>query len=637
MELVRFQQVKKDYGHIEVLHDVSFKVTSGRKLGLIGPNGSGKTSILRMLVGEEPPSGGVIVAAQGVRIGYVPQHVEHPPDATVLDTALGDHLGLERSLREHEEALAAASSNGLDRALEAYEHAREEYERAGGERTAKRAAGMLDSLGLAGRAESRVGELSGGEKNVLTLVRALLAEPELLLLDEPDNHLDFEGVAWLESFLQGYKGAVLIVSHNRYLLDRVADGILHLENGRVKAYVGNYSTYRATVLREKIAQQADYVADQRRLAQLEEVLRRFREIAHATASPAWGKKVRAKQHQLEREREQATDRPVAEQGSIRFKPRTDASKADIAVQVRDYSRGYDGLSLFEDAEMEVSTGERAALIGPNGCGKTTLLRDLMEHGSWDGEALRIGPSLRVGYCAQSQEVLDERRTVLETLTYDGALSRQQASNILAQFLFRPNDFDKKVSSLSGGERNRLQLANVLIKKPNLLVLDEPTNHLDIPAREAVEDLLTDFKGTILLVSHDRYLLDKIASRVIEVRDRKLEPFEGNFSEFWAERRAVRSPQRARVATRRTAREERKDGALARSVAPQAPASSNGEDMDALSAAIAAAEEERAALERRMAAAFTEGDHREGQRLGRELEKQTSRLDDLYAKWERAVT
>ncbi len=331
MELVRFQGVRKDYGHLPVLSDVTFQLMSERKIGLIGPNGSGKTSILRLLAGEDEPTAGAVVRAPALRIGYVPQNVDYEEQQAVLETVLAEHSRAEQLLRDREAKLASAAPDGVDEATRAYERVQEEFERLGGDRQRARAIGMLDALGLSGRADSPVGLLSGGEKNVMSLVRALILEPELLVLDEPDNHLDFESVAWLEDFLRGFRGAVFIVSHNRYLLDRVVDGILHLEAGRVRPYVGNYSAYRAWVLREKLSQQADFAANQKRLAQLEELVKRFEEFARRTADPAWGKRLRARRSQLKREQAQAVEKPAAEQESIRFRPAGATSQADIAL------------------------------------------------------------------------------------------------------------------------------------------------------------------------------------------------------------------------------------------------------------------------------------------------------------------
>ncbi len=511
--------------------------------------------------------------------------------------------------------------------MASYEAAHEAYESSGGNAFPARAAGMLGALGLGGRAETSVRALSGGEKNVLSLAGALLAEPELLVLDEPGNHLDFAGIAWLEDFLSKFAGAVLIVSHNRYLLDRVVDTIFVLEDGAVREYAGNYSAYRATQLREKLSQQADYVVNQRRLAQLEELVKRFQDYAKRTADPAWGKRLRARKSQLERERAQAVDRPPAEASKLKMRLQAEGSRADVALQVRGYSKAFGERVLFDDASLDIATGERVALVGPNGAGKTTLLRDIIAHGDWGYAHIRIGPSLRVGYCAQTQETLDDARTVIgEILQFEG-MNHDRAFNVLRQFLFTRDDLDKRVGMLSGGERNRLQLAKLNVQQPDFLILDEPTNHLDIPACEVIEDVLSSFKGTILLVSHDRYLLDKIADRVIELRDRGFAPFEGNFSEFWLSRRAEARRQTARVATRAKQRVQE---------VPQAPSpAKQGAQPPAVAALqrrIEEAEAERLRLERTVSAAFTCGDHREGAAASKQLERHRARLDDLYERW-----
>ncbi len=624
MERIRFQDVTKDFGHREILSGATFQITSGQKIGLIGPNGAGKTTILRLLTGEEPPTSGAITRQAGLRIGYVPQKVEADDGATVLEHVLEHQLAARATVAAAEEALASASRDDAVAAADAYEVARAAFDAAGGDAFEPRARAILDALGLAGREEQPVSALSGGEKNVMSLAAALVREPDLLLLDEPGNHLDFAGIAWLESFLAKFRGAVLLVSHNRYLLDRVATTIFELDAGRVSTYSGNYSTYRGQRLREKLNQRADYVVNQRRLAQLEEVVRRFEERARVSGDSAWGKRLRARRSQLEHEREHAVEKPQAEASGIRLAFTSAGSQADIALQARGYNKAFGDLVLLENADVEVRCGERVALIGPNGCGKTTLLRDIIAEGAWDHPHLRIGPSLTIGYCAQEQDVLDNDRTVLAELMATAEISRDRAFGILLQFLFRPDDFSKLVGDLSGGERNRLQLAKLVVTQPDLLILDEPTNHLDIPACEAIEDALADYKGTIVAVSHDRYFLDKIAGRIIELRDRKLVSFDGNFSEYWASRRPETRIETARVGTRRSSRERR----------PAAPAAPTRRGhSDAYAARIEEAEREASRLEQRVADAFSRGDLREGQRASKLLAAQQARVRELYERWE----
>jgi len=620
MLLASLQNVTKRYSVQTVLKDVSFQISSGQKLGLIGPNGSGKTTILRILLGQEPPSEGHAVLAKDVRVGYVPQYVEYDEDETILDYILAEHRRLAAALREQEERLAQASEEEMDKAFRAYERALRNYESTDGDNFPQRAQAMLDALGLSGKEGQRIGSLSGGEKNVLSLTEALLSEPELLVLDEPANHLDYLGIAWLEDFLSRFKGAVLIVSHNRYLLDRVVGGILQLEDGQVSYYDGGYSAYRAARLRELLAQQSDYIANQKLLARLEERVKQFELIARTHSDPAWGRRLRAMRSRLEREKRQAVEKPILEESSIRADFTTEATKAKIALQIRGYSKSFGDLKLFDNADVDIDCGERVALVGPNGCGKTTLLRDIVEQGAWDNHVIRIGPSLTVGYCAQEQEVLCGDRAIVEEIQTASPMSRSDAGVVLSKFLFGWDDLQKRVEDLSGGERNRLQLARLMVMKPNFLILDEPTNHLDIPAREAVEEALEDFEGTILVVSHDRYFLDKIANRVVEVRDRRLVSYPGNFTDFWYARREYIPRAIGRVATRRKHRERRE------------PKKTPERALAALEQRITEAEQEKLALEQRITEAFERRDHREGRRAAKQLERLQAQIDDLYEKW-----
>ena len=620
MLLASLQNVTQEYGIQSVLRGVSVQVSSGQKLGLIGPNGSGKTTVLRILLGMEAPTAGSAVLARGVRVGYVPQYVEYDEDETVMDCVLSEHRRLTAALRREEERLAGASRNEMSRALRAYQRARDEYDHVTGDHFPRRARAMLDALGLAGRSDQKIALLSGGEKNVLSMTQALLAEPDLLVLDEPANHLDYLGIAWLEAFLVRFRGAVLLVSHNRYLLDRTVAGILQLENGRVRYYEGGYSTYRATRLRELMARQSDYIANQKRLTRLEALVRRFADIARNNTSPAWGKRLRARRTQLEREKARAVEKPVLDESSIRADFSTDATRANVALQLRGYSKAFGELRLFEDVELDIACGERVALVGPNGCGKTTLLRDIVEHGDWAGSVIRVGPSLQVGYAAQEQEGLRSDRTLLEAAMEGTPLKRREATGLLARFMFGVDDHRKKVSDLSGGERNRLQLARLMVLKPNFLILDEPTNHLDIPAREAVEEALADFEGTLLVVSHDRYFLDKIVTRVVEVRQRKLVSYPGNFTEFFFARQGVRTRTTGRTSKRR---KDRRRGA--RDGKP-------GDKLAALEKQIGDAEGKKLELERQVAEAFTRRDLDRGRRASRQLEQLTKQLDALYEKW-----
>ena len=596
MLLARLDNVTKLFGTDIVLDGASLQISTGQKLGLIGPNGSGKTTIIRLLLGVEAATTGVAAVSPGVTVGYVPQVVEYDPQRTVRQCLLAGHQQRAAALRQCEEQLASAAPDAMDRAMRAYQRALDAFEAGGGHRLPDRAEALLDALGLPGRGDQRIGQLSGGERNVLSMAEALLAEPELLILDEPGNHLDYLGLAWLEEFLKACKSAVLIVSHNRYLLDRVVDGILELDDRRVRYFAGGYSDYRATRLREAVAQQADYSANQKRLARLEALVKKFAEIAARTSDPAWGKRLRARRSQLDREKSQAVEKPSLGPSAIAARFDTDPSRANIALQIRGYRKAFGDRVLLDGADLDIACGERVALVGPNGCGKTTLLRDIVADGAWDHDVIRIGPSLNVGYGSQGQDDLEGQRTIEEQVMHLTGLPRPAVFGVVSRLLFTYDDLSKPVSVLSGGERNRLQLACLMGRRVNFLVLDEPTNHLDIPAREAIEDALADYEGTLLVVSHDRYFLDKVATRVVEFRDGRLESYAGSFADFWAERRALLPRTGGRVSQRRRGRRD------------ETPAKAKA-DPASLERRIEQCEAEKAELERAIAAAFAGGSTR----------------------------
>ena len=621
MQVASFQNITTHYGADEVLGGVSFQINSGEKLGLIGVNGSGKTTILRVLTGQQEKTSGEIIIPSDVRLGYVPQYVEHNDDDTTMEFLLSDYRAISENLRRHEENLERVSEKDTNAALRAYQRARDDYDRVDGDLFPQRAEAMLDTMALKGKEDQKVGSMSGGEKNVLSLARALLSEPDLLLLDEPANHLDYLGVAWLEDFLNRFKGAALIVSHNRYLLDRVVGGILDLDGGKITRYEGNYSAYRSAKLRRLLAQQSDYIANQKRLARLEELVRRFQEIAKVYDSKEWGRRLRARRTQLEREKKNAVERPELNQSAMAAEFLSEETQADIALQMRDYTRGFDDLTLFDNAAMDIAGGDAVALVGANGSGKTTLLKDVVERGDWTNQDIRIGPSMNVGYSAQQQEVLNDDRTIVQEIRDAAPMTSQSAFALLNRFMFQPEDMQKRVGDLSGGERNRLQLARLMALKPNFMILDEPTNHLDIPSREAVEEALEEFQGTLLVVSHDRYFLDKIVNRVVEVQDKKLVSYPGNFSEFW--RASGRSTINVvgRVSQRRQRREpDRVQRAQQR------------QEVSDLERRIRESEEQKLELEDQMAQAFSTRDHRAGRRAQRQLDRVTSQLEDYYARW-----
>jgi len=638
--LVTFRNIRKEYAGRFVLDNVSFEVGAGQKIGLIGANGSGKTTLLWILNGLEKPTEGNVEIAGEVRIGYVPQYVTFPEGQTVIESLLCEHKTLTERLREKEHAVAQAGAGDLHQVLHEYQLIRDAYDRGGGDHFEQRALAMLDALGLGPRAEHKISFLSGGEQNVLAMTQALLAEPNLLILDEPGNHLDYMGLAWLEEFLSRFRGAILIVSHNRYLLDRVVNHIYELENGKIATYPGNYTAYREIRQQRLKTQQAQYKAYQQRLAHLESVVRKFADIAQGHASDnTWGKRLRARRSQLEREREKAVEKPAGEQSQVKIRLQAESTRADIALQINDYSKAFGELKLLENVNWQMGGGQRWALLGPNGCGKTSFLKDIVSQGRWEHPQIRVGPSFTIGYCAQQQEILHSEHTVFEELNSIKNVHEQQIFDILARFLFTDDEVNKKISCLSGGERNRLQLARFMLTQPNFLILDEPTNHLDIPTREAVEEALKDFPGTILVVSHDRYFLDSVVDHIAEIKDKTLHFYSGNFTNFWQARQKELEQTSGRITSRakdRQTEEEEKSKAGGRAwlerkaqIAVQRKAR---KEVEQIEQRIQQAEKDKEVLEQQIAQAFTDGELQKGNDLSRRLQQIIADLESLYEAW-----
>lgn len=531
------QNLRKDFAGTTILDGVDFQIDPFKKVGLIGRNGAGKTTLLRLLTGSDVDFKGRIARVPGLKVGFAGQHFPSF-GGTALEWLTTDLTPLAAELAHLEDLMGCSEGAALERVLEEYGKARERWDAAGGDSAVDRARTLLGTLGLSHREDTMAAKLSGGEQNLLAIAKALGDRPDLLILDEPGNHLDVWGQAWLEEFLHDYPAAVLVVSHNRTLLDRTVDRILEIEEGRIRNWAGNYSTHRLEKLKQACAQGLNFNADKKKLDRLEALVKKFREIASVTADPAWGKRLHARQTQLEKFRLQAASEPEVDRAKLEIAFSGRVSGSTLALRVSHYNRAWGERVLFQNAGFEMEVGERVALVGPNGCGKTTFLTDLVTTGGWENPNLRIGPSLRVGYVSQKQEVFDPNQTVLEEFERLKPTGRQAVHGLLGRFLFGWNDLDKTIGSLSGGELNRLQLARAVFLEADFLILDEPTNHLDIPSREGVEEGLADFKGTLLTVSHDRYFLDQTVTRIVEVKNQRFDSWDGTFSEFWAAQKAL---------------------------------------------------------------------------------------------------
>ena len=536
MALVTLSSARKSFGAFQVLDEVTFTVGAAEKVALVGPNGSGKTTILRLITGQDEPDQGIVQVLPGTSIGFMPQESELIGDRTLVEevsNASEEVLRLERELRRLESAMSAAEGDDLHALLAEYGEAQHEFERLGGYAFEAEVKSTLSGLGLGPEHwEKPVAILSGGQKTRAALAKLLLQKPDLLLLDEPTNHLDIEACEWLEEFLRDFPGAVIVVSHDRYFLDRVVTKIVDLQDGFTHQYPGNYTSF-AKQKRERLRKQLeDYERQQEDIAKMEDFIARY----HAGQRHQEAKSRLKKLGKMVR-----LQKPRMETSKMRLKLDPAVSSGHVVMDIRGLAKSFDDRPLFAGLDLLVEKGDRIGLVGPNGAGKTTLLRIILGDEEPSAGTVSLGYAVEIGYFAQELTDLDPANSVLEELLEAHDLTTGEARSLLARFLFTGDDVYKSVSKLSGGERNRLIMAKLMLQRPNVLILDEPTNHLDIDAREALDEALRTFDGTIILTTHDRYLLNSVANKIVEIHGGSARTFDGNY-DFFAQRAARLRPK-----------------------------------------------------------------------------------------------
>lgn len=548
MSVLTVDNLNKYYGVQRVLEGVSFAIARGEKAGLVGRNGVGKTTLLRILAGQEEHDGGRIAMAGGSRLGYLEQNLAFDPERPLLgqvEEVYRTLLDMEAEVSRLEEQMATAGKAGasgaagseFEKVYTKYEHTVAEYEARGGYTFRQEVRQTLLGLGfLPAELDLPFGSLSGGQKVRAGLARLLLSEPDLLLLDEPTNHLDVAATEWLEGYLKTFPGAVLAVSHDRYFLDSVATRVLELEGGRVHSYPGNYSAF--VLQRENLQRdaQVQYERQQQKAAKLKDFIQRYQAGERHKEADGRSKALAKLEAQMER------PRPRQRTMSLNF-GRDEVGGREV-FRFFDAGRWYGDKVLFRHLTATVFRGERLALIGPNGSGKTTLIKTMLGLERPDEGKIEWGGGILIGYFSQDLDNLDESRTVLDEMMETQDMLASEARNYLARFLFTGDDVFKKVVSLSGGERNRLILAKLMLSGANVLVLDEPTNHLDVEARTALEGALSEFPGTIILTSHDRYFLDRLTTRIFELTGRHIRQFKGNYTALRLEKEWERERAKA---------------------------------------------------------------------------------------------
>jgi ATP-binding cassette subfamily F protein 3 len=526
--LFRLSEVHKSYGVQDVLRGASLQINAGEHVGLVGRNGAGKTTVFRLVRGEETPDRGDVVRARGLRLGLLDQHVHFEPGSTVHESALAafGHLQqIEHEMHDLEHRMAEPGAE-LEQILERYSDLQHQFEREGGFEYAAKAEAILLGLGFERELWSLETEkLSGGQQNRLGLARLLLAAPDLLLLDEPTNHLDVNAVEWLEEFLQDYGSAYVVISHDRYFLDRACRRIVELENGRASSYTGNYSAYLVEREERRESQQRAYDNQQQLIAKTEEFIRR---------NLAGQKTKQAKSRRTMLAKLERVEAVRADRSSGDFRLQSIERTGNHVLTVNELSVGYGEKVLASDISFILRRGECLGVIGPNGSGKTTFLRTILSQIDPLTGEVRWGTKVQMGYYAQQLDDLDDRNEIIMELrrVAPASATAGELRSFLAKFLFTGDDVYKHVQDLSGGEKGRLALAKLIYSRVNVLILDEPTNHLDIPSREALEEALAAYEGTIVTISHDRYFLDRVATQILALDGvGGAEHYDGDYTEY----------------------------------------------------------------------------------------------------------
>ncbi len=534
------------FGAQEVFRDLSWEIYHDARIGLVGPNGAGKSSILKLLAGELDTNAGLAAITKGVRVGYLPQEVHFDLQRSVLDEALDASptlAALEKEMHQLEAQMGEPAvyndERKLTRVMERHARLVEEFEEQGGLNFDNRVRATLRGLGF-GEEDFTLplSALSGGQKKLVGLAKLLIEQPELLLLDEPDNHLDLRGKEFLEKLIADYPGAVVIVSHDRYLLDIVAEEIAELEDGKLTLYVGNYSEYQFEKRQRLLRQQQMYEIQGREIQRLEFSIRRLMGWG-AGQNEKFVRRARSMQKRLDKM--ERIERPKLERRTIGLD--LNASKRgsnkvlDIQHLAKTFPDPLDGQpnTVLRDVNLTIWLGERVGIIGPNGAGKTVLFRCILGQEQPDHGEIYVGPATTIAYYSQEHETLNFDNTIADEVRRVKPMIDREVFGLLGRFLFSAEDSKKKIRNLSGGEKARVQMAKLMLQGANLLMLDEPTNHLDIQSAEVLEESLADYDGTLLMISHDRYFLDNVATRIVELENGKLTEYLGNYTYYMEEK------------------------------------------------------------------------------------------------------
>lgn len=528
--ILQCSHINKEFITDVVLNDVSFHINDNEKAAIVGVNGSGKSTLLKIIMGEMPADSGEVIIRKDASVGYLAQNQTFESGKTIIDemrTAKPEIAELEKRMNTLSEQMNNSQGDKLEELIKQYDNARHRFEQINGYAYESEVTGVIKGLGFTEDDFSKpVSSLSGGEKTRVALGKMLLQAPDIIILDEPTNHLDLNAIHWLEGYLSSYKGAVLIVAHDRYFLDKIVTKVIELRQTKATVFQGNYTQYseKRKALLDSLMKQ--YMNQQAEIKHQEEVITKLRSFNREKSIK------RAESREKMLDRMEIVDKPIEEntQMNLLFTPKIQSGN-DV-LTVKGLTKGFDGVTLFEDISFEVKRGERVAIIGDNGTGKTTILKIINKLIDADAGTIKLGTNVEIGYYDQEHQVLHMEKTLFEEIqdTYP-TMNNTAIRNTLAAFLFTDDDVFKQIKNLSGGERGRVSLAKLMLSDANLLILDEPTNHLDIDSKQILENALNQFEGTVIYVSHDRYFINTTATRILDLTNKQIVNYVGNYDYY----------------------------------------------------------------------------------------------------------
>lgn len=625
------QNISKAFQEKDILCNASFHIEDYDKAAIVGINGAGKTTLLRIIIGELSPDEGIVTLSKGKTLGYLAQNQAVNSANTIYDELLSvkaDIIDLEKQMRNVEKAMHHAEGSELEQLMESYARLTHSFELANGYAYKSELTGVLKGLGFGEEEFSKpVSTLSGGQKTRVALGKLLLLRPDLIILDEPTNHLDLNSIAWLETYLLNYKGAVILVSHDRYFLDKIANKVIEIDQTKATSFSGNYSDYAAKKEQMRAAAYHAYLNQQQEIKHQEAVIEKLRSFNREKSIK------RAESREKLLQKIEVLEKPSETRTDIHMVLTPKCISGNDVLHIEGLSKAFGSLSLFSNLSMDLKRGEHVAIIGDNGTGKTTILKIINGLLAADEGKLTLGSNVHIGYYDQEHHVLHTEKTLFEEISDDyPALTNTEIRNTLAAFLFTGEDVFKRISDLSGGERGRVSLAKLMLSESNFLILDEPTNHLDILSKEILEDALNAYEGTVLYVSHDRYFINRTAGRILELTGQSLISYLGNYDYYLEKKDALTAPPTALRSPVREAVSENKLDWQAKKE-QQAKERKRENDLKKCEAEIALLEEQNRILDEQMALPENATNVARLQEIAKEKESLTNKLDTLYEKWE----